>query len=217
MKAFSRFGTVGIAVATVATISIGVSNGSFAGPKKSAGPEPASKAASKAPPAAAPAEKEKLTYDGPPVMDPSRYYGAAAMGYAAAKAAPEVMAKLFCYCGCDETDKHSYLIDCFTGNHGMDCHICQEEAVLALRLYRDGASIAEIQKRVDNDYSKYYPFDKDTESYAKYKAMRLWNPIGAAPGLLADTGKEKPKVKPGMTVGQCCSSGEHNGHNEKKK
>jgi hypothetical protein len=229
MKAFSRFSVAGTALAVVAAVSVGLSAQTHAGPKKAAGPEPAKPAkksvvvakaagAAKAADAAKAAPAEKLTYDGPPVMDPSRYFGAAAMGYAAAKAAPEVMAKLFCYCGCDETDSHNALIDCFTGNHGMDCHICQEEAVLALRMYRDGATMTEIQKRIDADFAKHYPFEKDTAAFTKYKATRLWNPI-AAPGTpgLVDGSKEKPKVKPGATVGQCCSDEHPTGNNEKKK
>jgi hypothetical protein len=139
-------------------------------------------------------------------MDPSLASGMAAVGYASAKAAPEVMAKLFCYCGCDMTDSHTALIDCFTGQHGMDCHICQEEAVLALRMHRDGASIAEIQKRVDAEFSKQYPFTEKTAALKKYEAMRAGTPAPAA-----STGTEKsaskPKLKPGMTAGDCCKKG----------
>src|SRR5437016_679078 len=66
-------------------------------------------------------------YSGPPVLEPGKFFGEAAMGYASAQAAPQVMSKLFCYCGCDTTDGHSALIDCYTSMHGQDCHICQEE------------------------------------------------------------------------------------------
>ena len=63
-----------------------------------------------------------------PVLDPNKYFGKAKLGYAAAQLCPEICAKLFCYCGCDETDEHDTLLDCFTTDHGVDCHICQEEA-----------------------------------------------------------------------------------------
>lgn len=169
---------------------------------------------------------EKLTYSGPPVMDPSMATGMAAIGYASAKAAPEVMAKLFCYCGCDQTDSHSALIDCYTGIHGMDCHICQEEAVLALKMYRDGATIGEIQRRIDAQFSSQYPFTTKTDALKKYEATRVgatpapatMGPEPATAGSKSDGSvavKGKLKVKPGMTVGNCCG-GDH-GKDAKKK
>lgn len=164
-----------------------------------AGPEPAPAAATHAP------ANSALTYNGPPVMDPSLASGMAAVGYASAKAAPEVMAKLFCYCGCDMTDNHSSLVDCFTGNHGMDCHICQEEAVIGLRMYRDGASIQEIQKRVDSEFAKQYPFTEKTDALKKYEAMRAG--LAAPPPSLEKSGAKQLKVKPGMSAGNCCKKG----------
>jgi hypothetical protein len=188
-------------------------------------------------PAKRPAESTAATakqsgYSGLPVLDPSRYFGEAAMGYASAKAAPEVMSVLFCYCGCDATDGHHHLIDCFTSNHGVDCHICQEEAVEALKLYRAGTPIATIQQNIDEHYSHHYPFGEDTQNYKTYKASRLWTDAvtagkstggdgtSAGPFPAAEDGKNKPstgekapksatgpKVKPGFKVGNCC--GEH--------
>jgi hypothetical protein len=123
---------------------------------------------------------DKLTYDGPEVLDPSKFFGAAAMGYASAKACPEVVSRLFCYCGCDISDNHNTLIDCFTSNHGVDCHICQEEAVMALKMHRDNASIAEIQKAIDQEFSAKYPWKEDSPAYTKYKTTRLWSAKASA-------------------------------------
>lgn len=158
-----------------------------------------------------------------PVLEPSQFYGAAAMGYAAAKACPEVQAKLFCYCGCDVTDKHTSLLDCFTTYHGVDCHICQEEAVLALKMHREGATVAQIQEKVDQTYSSQYPFTKDTDTYTNYKANRLWKQTSDQPGANAApqtpaTGTdaksgEAPKLKPGAKVGTCCGAA----HKKEKK
>jgi len=157
-------------------------------------------------------------YDGPPVLDPSRYFGGAQLGYASAKAAPEVMAHVFCYCGCDATEGHHHLIDCYTSNHGQDCHICQEEAVEALKLSRDHKSMAEIQKQIDDDHSHWYPFTKPTANYAAYKASRLYTPApdantqvaGPEPSAEDKDTKEAaaPKVKPGFSVGSCCKDGD---------
>lgn len=123
----------------------------------------------------------------PPVLEPSRFFGAAAIGYAAAKAAPEIMALLFCYCGCDITDSHQTLLDCFATPHGVDCHICQEEAVLALKLKREGVSSTEIQRIIDEKYQDQYPFEEDSPRYQKYKANRLY----AARASLGEKSAEK--------------------------
>ncbi|MBX9720408.1 MAG: hypothetical protein K2X81_03340, partial [Candidatus Obscuribacterales bacterium] len=45
------------------------------------------------------------------VLEPGQFFGLASFGYASAKACPEVMEKLFCYCGCDLTDSHNSLLD----------------------------------------------------------------------------------------------------------
>ena len=167
------------------------------------------------------AEKERLAEK---VLDPSRFFGQAMIGYAAAKAAPEIMNKLFCYCGCDITDSHISLLDCFTSIHGVDCHICQEEAVVALKLNRDGTSVGDIQKIVDEKYAEHYPFEEDSPTYKNYKATRLYAVKGkidsksakapavkfgegtAGPAAPDDDKKWVPKLKPGKQVNsQCCS------------
>ncbi|MBY0549166.1 MAG: PCYCGC domain-containing protein [Candidatus Obscuribacterales bacterium] len=154
------------------------------------------------------------------VLDPSRFFGQAMIGYAAAKNAPEVMAKLFCYCGCDITDSHISLLDCFTSIHGVDCHICQEEAVLALKMTRDSKTVSDIQKAVDETYSHNYPFETDSPTYKKYKATKLYGPKGkddvkpakdvkfgeGVAGPEAPGEKWAPKLKPGKQMNsQCCS------------
>jgi hypothetical protein len=155
---------------------------------------------------AAPARQE--------VLEPGQFFGLASFGYASAKAKPEIMEKLFCYCGCDLTDKHTNLLDCFTSMHGVDCHICQEEAILALKMHKEGATMTEIQKAVDEKYSHEYPFEQDTPNYRKYKESRLY---------LKDAGKQaggpespdnkpattSPTLKPGKKVSKCCEGKEH--------
>src|SRR5438105_5449302 len=79
--------------------------------KAPANPAKAKTTTASAPAASAPAaaDKENLA----PVLPPEQFFGAAAMGYSAAKANPHVCSKLFCYCGCDITDNHNNLLDCF--------------------------------------------------------------------------------------------------------
>ncbi|MBX9666753.1 MAG: PCYCGC domain-containing protein [Candidatus Obscuribacterales bacterium] len=112
------------------------------------------------------------------VLDPNNYVGQVKAGYQAAKEIPEICAKLFCYCGCDLTDCHATLLDCFTSDHGVDCHICQEETILALKFHRKGKSLTDIQKFIDKRYSKEYPFEEESDALKKYKAERLWGNKG---------------------------------------
>lgn len=155
------------AAAVAALVLAGSAPGAWAEPTQAKQPAPKS----------APAADEKLA----PVLAPEQFFGAAAMGYAAAKAVPHICHKLFCYCGCDITDSHSNLLDCFTSYHGADCHICQEEALLALKMNRDEQPIATIQKVIDETYSSKYPFKEDSPAYKKYKATRLWTAGGSTP------------------------------------
>lgn len=157
------------------------------------------------------------------VMNPSQFSGMASFGYAAAQACPEVMAKLFCYCGCDLTDNHSSLLDCFTCNHGVDCHICQEEAVMALKLHKDGVPDEQIQKQIDDRYSSEYPFQEDTLAYRKYKATRYgqkssskFGQMPAGPEPTEGTTQNPPKTKSGKSFKpSCCSGAEHKGGSAK--
>ena len=107
------------------------------------------------------------------VLPAGQFFGQAAVGYQAAQQCPEIIAKLFCYCGCDETDQHSSLLDCFTTTHGADCQICTDEAVIAARMKKQGKSIAEIQEAVDSKYAKEYPFEKESAALKKYRALAL--------------------------------------------
>lgn len=171
---------------------------------KAGGKEPASaKAESVKPPAKKRAE----------VLDPNQFFGMAMIGYAAAKQAPEVMENLFCYCGCDLTDSHISLLDCFTSIHGVDCHICQEEAQIALKMHKQGDSMVKIQRRIDEEFAKQYPFEEDTPTYKKYKANRLWVKGGPANNQPASTGlgpdPKNPKLKPGAKAGNCCAGDKH--------
>jgi hypothetical protein len=141
------------------------------------------------------------------VLPPEQFFGQAALGYAAAKACPEICAKLFCYCGCDHTDEHSSLLDCFTCVHGVDCEICQEEAIDALRLKTEGKSLAEIQKYIDYQYAKQYlPDFNISPALRKYKASRLYkvehDPLPQEQSKPANDPKKAISRKPGAKG--CC-------------
>jgi hypothetical protein len=138
------------------------------------------------------------------VLNPDNYVGQVKAGYAAAKEIPEVCAKLFCYCGCDLTDCHASLLDCFTSDHGVDCHICQEESILALSFHRKGKSLSDIQKFIDKRYAKEYPFEVESPGLQKYKKERLWD---AGKKASLETNASSSKKSKLNKDGSCCSGG----------
>ncbi len=150
------------------------------------------------------------------VLDPEQFSSPTQIlikkGYAAAKEIPDVCAKIFCFCGCDITDKHISLLDCFTSDHGVGCPICIEEALIALNMHKKGKSICEIQFAIDKRYERQYPFDSPSETLKKYKSERLWDADKrkkSDSSASTDTGK-KPQLKKSKNVGHCCgNSDEH--------
>ncbi len=102
------------------------------------------------------------------VIDPEKFSGQIAAGYKAAQDAANICSKLFCYCGCDLTDEHLSLLDCFTSMHGVDCAICQEEAVIARDLNKQGKSLAFIQQTIDEHFSSQYPWDEASPALEQY-------------------------------------------------
>ena len=64
------------------------------------------------PEAAAPAAQEL-----PETLPPERFRGAVQEGYGIARAIPDVLAELHCYCGCDRSMGHRHLLDCFADDH----------------------------------------------------------------------------------------------------
>jgi hypothetical protein len=134
------------------------------------------------------------------VLPPGQFFGQAAVGYQAAQQCPEIIEKLFCYCGCDETDQHTTLLDCFTTTHGADCQICTDEAVIAAQMKKQGKSIAEIQQAVDSKYAKEYPFQNESDALKKYRASAL----GVKSSSATSDKSGKNKLKEGKTAGTCC-------------
>jgi hypothetical protein len=73
--------------------------------------------------------------------------------------------------------------------HGADCHICQEEALQALRMNRDGSSVADIQKQIDSEYSMKYPFKDESAALKKYRSARLYSGPTSTKTAAEDTGE----------------------------
>lgn len=72
--------------------------------------------------------------------------------YGAAREIPQVLDGLYCHCDCGERDELRSLLSCFETRMPASCGICREEALMALRLHREGRTLDEIRAAVDRRY-----------------------------------------------------------------
>lgn len=92
--------------------------------------------AESAPPAT---ENQSLT------LDPKLFAGPVRQAYQVAHDHPALLAQMHCYCGCDRTNNHKNLLDCFRDRHGSSCEICVGEAIEASQLAKQGAAVEQIR------------------------------------------------------------------------
>ena len=72
--------------------------------------------------------------------------------YAAARAVPQVLDGLHCYCDCARHSGHRSLLTCFESEHGGYCDICMGEAVLAQQMTARGEAMDAIRRAVDAQF-----------------------------------------------------------------
>jgi len=89
----------------------------------------------------------------PDTLDPALFTGRIAEGYQIARARPELLERLPCYCGCYLTDGHQNNLDCFRDRHGETCDMCLEIALEAEKLARVGYSAEDIRAIVDRRFA----------------------------------------------------------------
>ena len=77
--------------------------------------------------------------------------------YAAAKEIPDVLKELPCFCGCMLSHGNKNNLFCFMDEHGSACLICQDIALDARTMRRNGASVQEIQDNIRMKYAQYAP------------------------------------------------------------
>lgn len=72
-----------------------------------------------------------------PTLPPSEFFGKAREAYLVAKAIPQTLAQLPCYCHCDQEFGHKSLHSCYVDNHASQCAVCVDEALLAYKLQKE--------------------------------------------------------------------------------
>jgi hypothetical protein len=50
-----------------------------------------------------------------------------------------------CFCPCDTSENHQSLLDCFTSEHAITCHVCQAEAIFAYEESKSGKTASQIR------------------------------------------------------------------------
>lgn len=95
------------------------------------------------------------------------------LAYAAASKLQDTLIYIPCYCGCGQTAGHKSNLDCFIAgvredgtviwdDHGTGCGVCQQIALQAASMKRQGHSVLEIRKFVDDTYKEGYAAPTDT-------------------------------------------------------
>jgi hypothetical protein len=87
--------------------------------------------------------------------------------YQFAVANPDVLQQIPCYCGCGamgHTSNYACYVSGVNGDgkisfdtHALGCSICVDITQDAMRLLKEGKSVAEIKSYVDQTYSQYGP------------------------------------------------------------
>ena len=88
-------------------------------------------------------------------LDPARFSGRTQSAYIAAQEVPEVLAQLPCYCGCMTGFNHKNNLDCFHDEHGVECTMCQDIAIDARDMYKNGFEIDRIRQVIKERYGRY--------------------------------------------------------------
>ncbi len=78
-------------------------------------------------------------------LDPQNFQGNVREAYEVAERDPALLAQLHCYCGCDKSDGHKNLLDCFRDTHGSHCAICTGEAIDAESMASRGMAVEQIR------------------------------------------------------------------------
>ena len=90
----------------------------------------------------------------PPTLSPELFTGNRKQAYRIAKEIPQTLAQLPCYCHCDRGQGHKSLHSCFESEHGADCGICINEALMAYSLQKQGVGVSEIRKQIIDAYGQ---------------------------------------------------------------
>jgi len=88
----------------------------------------------------------------PQTLSPDLFGGRVRDAYRVAKEHPQTLAQLPCFCECDKSSNHKSLHSCYEDTHSVGCPICQDSALLAGELKRQGYSDSLIRDKLISRY-----------------------------------------------------------------
>jgi uncharacterized protein with PCYCGC motif len=83
-----------------------------------------------------------------PTLAPEKFEGPTRDAYKAVREIPVTIAQMPCYCHCDRGFGHKSLYSCFQDDHAAHCAVCVNEALLAMKLEKEGKTAPEIRERI---------------------------------------------------------------------
>jgi Protein of unknown function with PCYCGC motif len=103
-------------------------------------------------------ERKLAFHDHPPVgplpatLDPGSLNNnhPAFVAYVLAAQIRELLYQEPCFCPCDKHNGHQSLLDCFIGDHGISCHLCQQEAIFCFREHKRGKNPTQIREALNH-------------------------------------------------------------------
>ena len=87
-----------------------------------------------------------------PTLAPEKFEGLTRDAYRAAREIPVTLAQLPCYCHCDRGMGHKSLYSCFQDDHASHCAVCVNEALLALKLEKEGMAAPQIRDEINRTF-----------------------------------------------------------------
>jgi hypothetical protein len=91
-----------------------------------------------------------------PTLAPEKFTGLTRDAYRAVREIPVTIAQMPCYCYCDRGSLgHKSLYSCFEDDHAAHCAVCVNEALLALKLEKEGKAAPQIRERIIETFSQH--------------------------------------------------------------
>ena len=67
---------------------------------------------------------------------------------------PQIVDGIHCYCGCAEAPAFYSLLSCYEGGAmALKCPMCQETGRIVTRLHKEGKTLDEIRRAVDEEFA----------------------------------------------------------------
>ena len=88
-----------------------------------------------------------------PIMSAKEFTGDSRRAYELAAKYASTLPHIKCHCGCMEHMHHMSLHDCFSGDHGDECHMCRAEVFRVAELKYQGKSDDEVAKVIEAEFN----------------------------------------------------------------